>query len=165
MFYDVFGPHSLNRDVDRLFDRFATLLAHGPRSFAATEDNPLNVWANAESVAITTEVPGIDPASLQLSIVGDTVTLAGKREIRSDAKPADEAKPVDGIEVKPAEPARPEAVWHRRERNAFAFQRTIQLPYRVDAERAEAKVKDGVLTVILRRIEADKPRAISVTAA
>ena len=153
MFYDVFGPHSFSNDFDRLFDRLSMALARGPRSAFLTQDNPLNVWSNDESVAITTEVPGVDPASLQLSIVGDTVTLAGKRELaQADTGGQGDRKP-DGT------------TWHRRERSAYAFQRTIQLPYRVDADKAEAKVKDGVLTVTLRRLEADKPRAIQVSAA
>jgi HSP20 family protein len=158
MFYDVFGPHSFHNDFDRLVDRLTNAWSHGPR--AVNQDNPLNVWANADSVAITTEVPGVDPASLQISIVGDTVTLAGQRETgKAEAAKADAAKPETAK-------AAPEAsLWHRRERGGFAFQRTIQLPYRVDADNAEAKVKDGVLTVTLRRVEADKPRAIQVSAA
>jgi HSP20 family protein len=148
MFYDVFGPHSnLDNDFDRFFDRVSTLLARGPRWATVNQDTALNVWANDDHVALTSEVPGIDPASLELSIVGDTVTLSGKREVVRD-----------GAETK-------DGTWHRRERASYAFQRSIQLPYRVDADQAEAKVKDGVLTVTLRRLEADKPRAITVSAA
>jgi len=160
MFYDVFGPHSFHNDFDRLFDRLTTAWSHGPR--AINQDNPLNVWANAESVAITTEVPGVDAASLQISIVGDTVTLAGKREtgkVNAKVDGANGDAKTDGTTNQ--EPS----LWHRRERGAYAFQRTIQLPYRVDADKAEAKVKDGVLTVTLRRLEADKPRQVQVSAA
>lgn len=46
-----------------------------------------------------------------------------------------------------------------------AFSRSLQLPYRIDSERTEARCKDGLLTVTLHRPEADKPRSITVASA
>ncbi len=43
--------------------------------------------------------------------------------------------------------------------------RTVQLPYRVDADQTEARCQDGILTIVLRRPEAEKPRRITVKAA
>jgi HSP20 family protein len=141
MFYDVFGPSwSPVAELERVIGEFSRGLGRG----RLTDGTALNVWANDEAVAVTAEVPGVDPASIELSIVGDTLTVSGKR-------PA-------------TEPDR-KAGWVRRERDAYQFSRTIQLPFRVDAEAAEARVKDGVLTIALRRLEADKPRKIAVSAA
>jgi HSP20 family protein len=43
--------------------------------------------------------------------------------------------------------------------------RTVQLPYRVDGEHTEARSQNGILTVVLRRPETEKPRRIAVQAA
>jgi HSP20 family protein len=137
MFYDVFGPSwSPLAELERAFGEFS----RGLGRTRLAEGSALNVWANEEAVAVTAEVPGIDPASIELSIVGDTLTVSGRRPATTGDK----------------------AGWLRRERGAYEFTRTIQLPFRVDAEAAEARVKDGVLTIALRRLEADKPRKISV---
>src|SRR4051812_6539043 len=73
MFYDVFGPSwgSELREMQRLFDDFGRF---GSRSRRPGDGTALNVWANDESVAVTAELPGIAPESLNLSIVGDTLT-------------------------------------------------------------------------------------------
>ncbi|MEJ2751500.1 MAG: Hsp20 family protein [Chloroflexota bacterium] len=50
----------------------------------------------------------------------------------------------------------------RRERYCDAFERTVQLPYTVDTEGVEASAENGVLTIMLPRAEAEKPRQIEV---
>src|SRR4051812_35150120 len=92
MFYDVYGPSwSPFSDVERMLDDLGRAYGRSRR----LDGTALNVWANDEAVAVTAEVPGVDPGSIDLSIVGDTLTVAGKREVG-----AAEAK---------------EANWHRRE--------------------------------------------------
>lgn len=140
MFYDVFGPSwSPLAEMERMLGDVARLGRARP-----TGANALNVWASDEAVAVTVEVPGLRAEDLSLSIVGDTLTLGGKRPSEADAGS--------------------DSAWHRREREAYEFSRTIQLPFAVDADHAEARLKDGVLTVALRRVEADKPRKIAVNA-
>ena len=146
MFYDVFGPSwGTLTEMERVLDDFSR--RYGSRAGSRTHhDTALNVWSNDEAVAVTAEVPGIDPQSLDLSIVGDTLTISGKRSLADDRLAKD-------------------AIWHRRERASYEFSRSIQLPFTVDPEQTEARVKDGVLTLALRRVESDKPRRIAVTAA
>jgi HSP20 family protein len=55
--------------------------------------------------------------------------------------------------------------YHRRERGQGEFTRTVQLPFTVDSERVEAKFNNGILHVMLPRVEEEKPRKISVSAA
>jgi len=54
---------------------------------------------------------------------------------------------------------------HRRERGSGEFTRTMEPPYRIDAQRVDARFKNGVLSVRLPRAEEDKPRKIAVKAA
>jgi HSP20 family protein len=52
--------------------------------------------------------------------------------------------------------------WHRQERGFGTFQREIVLPVPVDAERVEARLERGVLSLTLPKTPAAKPRKIAV---
>jgi HSP20 family protein len=54
--------------------------------------------------------------------------------------------------------------YHRRERGAGEFVRNIALPFRVDPERVDATIQDGLLRISLHRPEEDKPKRIKVSA-
>jgi HSP20 family protein len=101
---------------------------------------PVNMWQGPDSAALTAELPGIDPGSIDVSVKEDLVTIAGERR-----PPADD-----------------NAAWHRRERAYGRFSRVVQLPFRVDPDRIEARMQDGVLQIELHRPETDKPRRISI---
>jgi len=104
----------------------------------------LNIWSNEDELIITAEVPGINPEDLDISVVGDSLTLKGARE-------------VEELE----EGAR----YHRQERGYGNFSRTVQLPFPVDIDSVNAKFTNGVLEINLPRAEADKPRKIAVKSA
>lgn len=111
---------------------------------APDRDYPaLNAWLSENSATVTAELPGINPESLDISVVDDTLTLKGER---------------------PAKSAAEGERYHRRERGSGPFSRTISLPFPVEAEGVDAKYERGVLTIVLPRAEADKPRKIKVTA-
>ena len=74
---------------------------------------------------------------------GRTLTVSGKRE---DAPPS-------------------EGSFHRRERGAGQFSRSLQLPADLDLTRAEASCKHGILTVRVPKKEESKPRQITIKAA
>jgi HSP20 family protein len=103
----------------------------------------VNMWQGPESVALAAELPGVAPEDVDVSVKEDVVTISGERQA-----PADE----EG------------AVWHRRERSFGRFSRAIRLPFRVDPDRIEARLQDGVLQIELHRPEADKPRRIQIKA-
>jgi len=124
---------AFERDFDRLLTRSRT--GGYP---------PVNVYTDENDVMITSEIPGIDPATIDLSVTGDTLTLKG------DRKPQ-ELKNGD--------------TWHRQERGYGSFSRTIRLPYIVEGNKVNAAYEHGVLTITLPRSEADKPRKINVSPA
>ncbi len=102
---------------------------------------PINVYAKEDSLLVTSELPGFDDDSIDISVREDMLTIAGavKEEGADDSKS-----------------------WHRRERGRGKFSRTIELPFRVDPDRVDARFKDGVLEIELHRPEADKPRKIAI---
>lgn len=134
---------SLWRDMSRLQREMGHLL--GGTSAPITSSFPaMNLYAGDEGVILTAELPGIEPDDLEISVLGETLTLSGSRNIDE----ADE-------DVK----------YHRRERSFGNFTRTVELPFTVDSEKVEAKFNNGVLHVMLPRVEEEKPRKIMVNAA
>jgi HSP20 family protein len=121
MFWRDSGRRSLWREMDRLqreMNRMmGTFAPRGTGNFP-----PLNMWANEEHVVLTAELPGVDLDSLDISVVGDTITLAGRRELDAGG---DEAR------------------YHRHERWHGNFTRTMQLPFRIDAEKVDANYRQG----------------------
>ncbi len=101
----------------------------------------VNVWTNGNGAMVTTEIPGIDPAAVDISVVGKTLTLASSR------------KPEEAGE---------EDAFHRLERWQGRFSRSIELPFRIESDKVEARFSRGVLHILLPRAEADKPRKIAI---
>lgn len=91
------------------------------------------------------ELPGVEAEELDVSIVGDSVTLSGERRTEQ----------ADDGDVR----------YHRQERWQGNFSRTMQLPFRIDAENVEANFRHGVLEVRLPRAAEDRPKKISVSTA
>jgi HSP20 family protein len=122
------------RDLERLVDE---LTGSFQRPFPSAADRagevPLNVWANDQVVVVTAEAPGVDPASIAVNVLGDAVTISGKRPAGTHGE--------------------------------TTFSRTVHLPFRVDADRTEARCTDGVLTMALHRPDAERPRTITVKVA
>jgi HSP20 family protein len=118
----------------------ATMRAAAPS--ARTSEFPLvNIWVNADEAVLTTEIPGIDAKSVEISVAGKTVSLRGSR----DPEPDEEGK-----------------VYHRRERWHGQFSKTVELPFSAEADAVEARFRKGVLTVTLPKAHAEKPRTITV---
>jgi HSP20 family protein len=126
----------LQQDMNRLFADMTPSRIRKAPSFPA-----INVWAGEDSVMISAEIPGVNKDDLEINVTGDTLTLSGVRE--RDELP---------------EGAR----YQRQERRYGEFNRSIQLPYTVDVNKVKAAFKNGVLTVELPRVEAEKPKKITV---
>lgn len=129
----VFDPWSEFERMNRTLRRLAL---PSTVEFPAT-----NVWVSENSAVVTTEVPGIDPNALEISVVKDSLTLRGSRQEE---------------ELKEGE------TFHRQERWKGQFTRTLELPFHVDAGKVEARFVKGILYISLPRAEADKPRKIAI---
>ena len=127
------------RDLRRLQEEMERLTrsATSPQGFPA-----INVYAHQDGIVITAELPGVNEDDLDITVHRDTVTLRGERQ--------DQISEAGG--------------YHRRERRSGLFERTFSLPFQVDPERVEAKLRNGILTLTLQRPEQDKPKRIRVSA-
>lgn len=108
---------------------------------SSVEFPAINVWVSEDNAVVTTEIPGIDPGCLEISVLKDSLTLRGSRQAE---------------EVKEGES------YHRRERWSGQFTKTVQLPFAVEADKVGARFARGVLYISLPRAEAEKPKKISV---
>lgn len=115
---------------------------YSPQRMESTRAYPaINIWADEESAIIAAEIPGVPKENLEINVTGDTLSVGGERlldEIPEGAR------------------------YHRQERITGKFDRSIQLPYTVDVNKVQATYKNGILKVILPRIEAEKPKKITV---
>jgi len=128
---------------DQLQDAMTQVL-WGQRSAGSYLYPALNAWTNDNEAVVTAEIPGIDPNNLDISVVGDTLTIRGSREAE---------KTEDGMQML------------RSERPSGPFSRSLQLPFHVDAEKVTADSKNGILTITLPFAESGKPRKIMPKAA
>jgi HSP20 family protein len=101
----------------------------------------VNIWVDGDEAVLTTEIPGIDAKSVEISVAGKSVSLRGSR------------KP---------EPEKEGETYHRRERWYGQFSKTVELPFNIEADGVEARFQKGVLRVTLPKAQADKPRTIKV---
>jgi HSP20 family protein len=114
----------------------------GPSGYGAYP--PVNIFDDGEGMVVVAELPGLDPATLDISGQGGTLTIKGERK-------REQTNGAQGF--------------HRRERPFGEFSRSIQLPDDLDMSKAAAKYENGVLTLRIPKAEAAKPRQITVQAA
>lgn len=101
----------------------------------------LNVWQDDATIYVEAELPGMDLSDLEIYVTGgNQLTLKGERKTPQVEK----------------------AKWHRQERAFGSFNRVLSLPVPVDADKVQARLVNGVLTITLPKSEAAKPRKIPV---
>ena len=142
---------ALRKEMDRIFDsmggtwtfpfsRISFLPGRAARGYPL-----INVNEDKDAYYIEALAPGVDPNSMDVSISGNTLSIAGEKNVKSpDTKPE---------------------AYHRNERAVGKFVRTIELPNEVDAEKVKADYKNGLLLVTLPKSEKAKPKQISVNVA
>jgi HSP20 family protein len=140
----------LRREIDRVFDEtngrsqpfFRTAFLPGQ---AARRYPLINLYEDKDTVYVEALAPGVEPETLNLSVVGSTLSISGeKRRVGGDVK---------------AE------AFHRSERATGKFVRHIELPVEVDDDQVKADYQHGVLTVTLPKTAKARPKHIAVQVA
>ena len=103
---------------------------------------PINIWLGDNSVVVTSELPGVTPNDVTINLQEDVLTLEGARHPKQEQ----------------------DANWQRRERTYGNFSRVVQLPFRADADKVQARFQNGILEIELQRLEADRPKKIEIRA-
>jgi HSP20 family protein len=151
MMFTTWNPiremEALRREVERAFESFGVEggLRSLPlaRSLMGRQAYPLvNVSEDKDNVYVEALAPGVDADTLEITVLRDTLRLAGEKQPLS-------------AEIKPE-------AFHRNERTSGKFVRTVTLPVDVDGDKVSAEYKNGLLLVTLPKSEAAKPKQIAV---
>lgn len=136
------GATTLERRINRLVNEALGNIEWQYRDNAgAAWVPPVDIFEEADAIRIMTEVPGVRPENVKISVQGNLLTLHGTKE--------------------PPSEERMEQV-HRSERTYGVFERSFTLPSTADPNGIRASYDVGVLTVTLRKVEQAKPRQIQV---
>jgi HSP20 family protein len=101
----------------------------------------LDVYEDKDQFTVTAELPGMKKEDIDVSLHNGSLTLSGERKSEYEGENA-------GV--------------YRSERYFGRFQRTIDLPTAVEADKVKADYLDGILTITLPKAEQAKPKQISV---
>jgi len=139
---DVFSElDRLQREMNTMFDYSPSIRGLGRGGYPA-----INVGTSAGAVEIYAFAPGVDPASIDVHLERGVLTISGER--------APTRAEGDGGEGRTTQ--------HIGERFAGPFRRVVSLPDDIDPNAVEARYRDGVLHVSLKRHEAARPRRIDI---
>jgi len=127
----------LRQEVDSVFGSFLS----GTEPFFSRVYPALNFSEKENNLLVRAELPGVKPESLDISVVEGRLQISGERKIDVEEQ---------------------NIGYHRREREAGFFRRTIALPTRVDPGKVSAIMRNGVLTITLPKSEEAKPKKITV---
>jgi HSP20 family protein len=134
----------LERRMGRYFEPFGMMEWNVPET-ATTAWMPLvDIFEEAEFIRLVAELPGVKPENVQIAVEGTLLTIKGDKEQVAEEK----AEKV-----------------HRYERTYGAFERSFTLPATVAPDKIKATYDNGVLTVLLPKVEAAKPHLIKVEVA
>jgi len=128
---------SFRRQMDQLFQEWES-----PSAYAVSVWPRTNLYDAGNELIVTAEVPGMTGKDVEVTVHQNVMSLTGKRE---------QVIP-EGYSV------------HRQERGPIEFKRTFSLPCKVDSEKTNAVVKDGILTIRMAKAPESQPRQITVQA-
>ncbi len=105
---------------------------------------PVDVYEDGGSLVVKTELPGMKKEEIEVRISGNALTISGKKEKDETVATAD---------------------YQRVERAAGLFRRTVTLPVEIEADKAIASYRDGVLEIRAPKVAGAEPsgRRIEVT--
>jgi HSP20 family protein len=119
---------------------------HGQRQGAAVDSAPawapaLDISERKDAYLVTVELPGVEADDLKITLEDGLLTIQGERHFADDSS---------------------EQQFHRVERRYGAFRRSITLPAHVMAEGIEASADNGVLQIVVPKMEEATPKRIQV---
>lgn len=128
---------SLRDAMDRLFEE--SVVTPVKSGIAMPK---IDIKEKKDAVVVKAEIPGVLEEDVEVEITDNVMTISGeKKEEKEEDK--------DG--------------YHYRESHTGSFSRSFSLPSEVAAEKAEAEVKNGVLTITVPKVEAKKPKKVTIT--
>jgi len=101
----------------------------------------IDMYEKGNNLVVETQVPGIDPEKVDVSVEDNVLILKGSSQRKSE---------VD------------EKNYYRREVSSGSFYRSLPLPVKVEGDKAQAVYEDGLLKIIIPKTPVVKAQKISV---
>ena len=146
-----YRPNTGRRNVDRFLEgNFGLLLKRPTVSFSsyasgtgymAEELIPIDLRVEGDNMIVRAELPGMDSKNLMVEVEKNVLKIEANAEESND-------EDSEGYVI--------------RERRVGTMKRAIRLPYAVDPETTTSTYKDGVLEIILPKVEKPKSRQVPI---
>ena len=133
----AFPVSTLRRELDRLFGDLERAPSVANFTPAVSFDD------TGEALTLRAELPGLTEKEIDINVTANTLTVKAARKTEAP----------EGYTA------------HRRERQSFSFAQSYELPSRVDPEKVQASLKQGVLTLTLPKVAEAQPKKVTVTVA
>lgn len=103
----------------------------------------INISDNGKEIIVTANTPGISAKDITINVEDNTLTISGHTE-------------------REEEEGKKDSDFYRFEREEGSFMRTIELPSNVNKDNVDAKTKNGVLTITLKKQESEDKSKIQI---
>jgi HSP20 family protein len=133
--------HDMNRWFDEVFDQGFGISSLWPEESWSGFVPSVDVVEGDREITVTADLPGLDEQDIELQIESNRLIISGEREQHQEQKRRNV---------------------YRTERSYGSFQRSVLLPAEVDADKANAVYKNGVLTVELPKVAPTQRKKITV---
>ncbi|HEY7065453.1 MAG TPA: Hsp20/alpha crystallin family protein [Chloroflexota bacterium] len=162
----VLDPRSglpLRDMMDRLFSeafvmpRARAMSTQQDHTAGAAMTPPANVYETDAELVVVIPMPGVSANDIQVDVLGTQLTV--RADVRRD-EPHPDAGPQGGG-TGPGDPQHRHR-WYGHEFQIGPYRRTVELPYAVDADRAQATYEHGLLTLRMPCPQAQVPRRITL---
>jgi HSP20 family protein len=124
-------------EIEKTFSDYSPMLRNSQSGFVPAVD----VYEDKDSVIVETQLAGIEPDKVQVSIENDILCIKGESEKKSE---------VD------------DKNYYRKEIRRGSFYRSIQLPAHVSADNASAVAEAGILKIIIPKAKEGKVKNIEI---
>jgi len=129
--------YRMRQQMEQLLESAAT----PPQREAAGVLPLINLTEGKDKYYVRAELPGVKGDELDIQVTANNLAISGERKIAAEEEGAR---------------------YHRKEREAGTFSRMIGLPGEVDTDKVEAKLENGILTIVISKAEIAKPKQITV---
>ena len=135
----MFTTYDLINDVSDLKNWFDGFFNDRPYLNRRADYPYVNLYVKDDDINVAVIAPGVKAEDINLQLIDNRLTIETEKKNDYLDKP-----------------------YIRKERNFGAFRKIVDLPYRVDSDKIEASMKDGILIVKLTRAEELKPKKIEI---
>ncbi len=132
---------SLQRDMNRLFDRLGTINGDNRDNARFAFAPAAELQETSDAIHLSLEIPGINAKDLDIQVTAEAVSISGERKEETKTE---------------------EKGMTRTEFRYGSFQRVIPLPARIQNTNVQADYKDGILKLVLPKAEEEKNKVVKI---